>query len=111
MSDHAILVLCTAPDDATASRLARALLDARCAACVNLIPGVHSLYRWQGVIEEAREVQLIIKSRASRLAETERVIRALHPYDVPEIIAIRTAGGGADYLAWIASETEPRPAP
>ncbi len=105
MDDRAVLVLCTAPDDDTAARLARALVDARCAACVNLIPGVRSIYRWQGAVEEAREVQLLIKTRDGRVADVERVLRAHHPYEVPEILALPVASGGADYLAWIAAET------
>jgi periplasmic divalent cation tolerance protein len=105
MDDRPLLVLCTAPDEDTAARLAHALLEARSAACVNLLPGVRSIYRWQGGVEEAREVQLLIKTRAARFAEVERVLRTHHPYEVPEIIALPVDAGGADYLAWLASET------
>ena len=105
MDDRALLVLCTAPDEDTAARLAHTLLEARCAACVNLLPGVRSIYRWQGAIEDAREVQLLIKTRAARFADVERLLRAHHPYEVPEIIAFPIDSGSADYLAWLASET------
>lgn len=105
MNDRALLVLCTAPDDDTATRLAHALLDAGCAACVNLLPGVRSIYRWKGAVEEAREVQLLIKTRVARYADVERVLRAHHPYEVPEIVALPIDAGGADYLAWIEAET------
>ena len=105
MSDSAIVVLCTVPTEEIAERIARALLDARCVACVNIVPAVRSLYRWDGVIEDARELQLLIKTRNTRYADVERVIRAAHPYEVAEIIALRVVHGSADYLAWIATET------
>jgi periplasmic divalent cation tolerance protein len=105
MDDRPLLVLSTAPDEDTAARLAHAILDARCAACVNLLPGLRSIYRWKGAVEEAREVQLLIKTRATRFADVERVLRAHHPYETPEIIALPIDAGSADYLAWLAAET------
>jgi periplasmic divalent cation tolerance protein len=105
MDDRPLLVLCTAPDDDTAAHLAHALLDARCAACVNVLPGLRSIYRWKGAVEEAREVQLLIKTRTARFADVERVLRAHHPYEIPEIIAFPIDAGGADYLAWLTTET------
>jgi periplasmic divalent cation tolerance protein len=102
---EAIVVLCTAPNEETAERLARALLDAHCVACVNILPGVRSIYRWQGAVEDSREVQLLIKTRRERFDEVKRVIRAVHPFDVPEIIALPVMAGSADYLAWIVAET------
>ncbi len=105
MSDSAIVVLCTVPSAEIAERVAHALLEARCAACVNIVPAVRSLYRWNGAVQDAGELQLLIKTRTARYADVERVIRAAHPYEVPEIIALPIAHGSADYLAWIAAET------
>ena len=105
MSDSAIVVLCTVPTEEVAERIARALLEARCVACVNIVPAVRSLYRWNGAVEDARELQLLIKTRETRYDDVERVIRAAHPYEVPEIIALPVVRGSADYLAWIAAET------
>lgn len=105
MVSTAIVVLCTAPSEEVAERLARALLEARCVACVNLVPGLRSLYRWKGAVEEAHEVQLLIKTRRARFADVERVLRAEHPYEVPELIALPIVAASADYLAWLAAET------
>ena len=105
MSDSAIVVLCTVPSEEVAERIARALLDARCVACVNIVPAVRSLYRWDGALEDVRELQLLIKTRDARYADVERVIRAAHPCEVPEILALPIVHGSADYLAWIAAET------
>lgn len=106
MENAAIVVLCTAPDDEAATRIASALLDARCVACVNLVPGVRSLYRWKGAVTDAHEIQLLIKTRADRFADVERVVRATHPYEVPELLALPIVAGSADYLAWITAEVE-----
>ncbi len=105
MESTAIVVLCTAPSEEVAERLARALLEARCVACVSLVPGLRSLYRWKGAVEEAREVQLLIKTRSERFADVERVLRAEHPYEVPELIALPIVAASADYLAWLVAET------
>ena len=105
MTNEAIVVFCTAPSEEVAEQLARALLEARCVACVNLVPGVRSMYRWQGVVEDTREVQLLIKTQRERFADVKRVIREVHPFDVPEIIALPVVAGSADYLAWIVAET------
>lgn len=105
MEPTAIVVFCTAPSEEVAERIARALLDARCVACVSLTVGVRSLYRWRGAVEDAREAQLLIKTRRARFDDVQRVIRAEHPYEVPEIIAVPVVAGDADYLAWIAAET------
>ena len=100
----AIIVFCTAPSDEVAERVARALLDARCVACVSIVPGLRSLYRWRGAVEDAREVQLLIKTERGRFAEVERIVRASHPYEVPELLALPIVAGSEDYLAWIAAE-------
>lgn len=105
MIDSAMTVLCNVPDMAVGKLLANLLLERRLAACVNLVPGVQSLYRWQGAIEQAEEVTLLIKTIASRYAEIEDLIYQNHPYDVPEIIALPVTNGLPAYLAWIMDET------
>ena len=103
----ALACLCTCPDAATAARIASALVDDRLAACVNVLPGVESIYRWQGRVERASEVLLLIKSTRERLpALTARVVE-LHPYELPELVAVDIAGGLPGYLAWIADATRP----
>ena len=99
-----LVVYCTCPDEATASRIAEALVSERLAACVNRVPGIRSTYRWEGRIQDEPEVLLLIKTVADRYPALELRLKALHPYDVPEIIAVPVAAGSASYLAWIASE-------
>jgi periplasmic divalent cation tolerance protein len=82
------LVLTTAPDRETATRIARTVVEGSLAACVNLLPGVRSIYRWQGRIEESDEVLLVLKTTAARLLELERAIGELHPYEVPEFVVL-----------------------
>ncbi len=101
----ALLVLTNLPDDLSAQQLAQALVEQRVAACVNILAPCRSVYRWQGKIEDATEVPLLIKTTVSRYAALEAAIRANHPYDVPEIIALRIDRGVPEYLAWIAAET------
>lgn len=105
MADTVLLCLCTCPDRDTARTLARALVEARLAACVNLLPGVESVYRWQDTVEEATEVQLLIKTRSGRLAALAARLQTLHPYAVPELIAFEAVGGLPDYLRWVSAET------
>ena len=102
----AILVLCTAPDEDVATRLARGLVNERLAACVNLLPGVRSFYRWKGEVHEDPEVQLLIKTRASRLEALEVYLEREHPYEVPEIVAVPLARVEAKYLKWMVEQTE-----
>jgi periplasmic divalent cation tolerance protein len=102
---EALLVLTNVPDMRTAEEIARSLLQQRLAACVNILPAVRSIYRWQDAIEEAEEVTMLIKSTREHYAEIEHGIGALHPYDVPEIIAIPISAGLPAYLSWIADET------
>ena len=101
------LVLCTCPDAPTASRLARALVEERLAACVNVVGGVASTYRWNGEVHVDDEVLLVIKTMADRFEAMQARLVALHPYDVPEVLAIEPAGGAAPYLAWLERETRP----
>lgn len=100
-----LLVLTNVPDQATAAQIARRLVEDRLSACVNLLPPVRSVYRWQNAVEEASEVPLLIKTAADRFSEVEAAIKALHPYEVPEIIALPITRGLPAYLAWMVSET------
>lgn len=95
-----IVVLCTVPDGPTAEKLAKGLVDERLAACVNAIPGVKSFYRWQGKLETDEEIQLLIKTRKGRFDELAAWIKAHHPYDVPEIVALPAERVSDDYLTW-----------
>lgn len=104
MSD-VLLVLTNCPDADCAERIARALVDAGFAACVNQLAPVRSTYRWQGAVEQATEVPLFIKTTAARYAEVEAAIRRLHPYDVPEVVAVPVVAGFAPYLRWVEEET------
>jgi periplasmic divalent cation tolerance protein len=103
-SSPALVVLVTAPS-ADAARIARGLVEQGVAACVNQIGAVSSVYRWQGAVEEAVETLLVIKTRRARYAELEAAVRSLHPYEVPEIIALPIEQGSAAYLQWIAEST------
>jgi len=97
----------TAPDEAVALRIARALVEERLAACANLVPGVRSIYRFRGVVEDEREVLLVIKTCADRIEALAERLRALHPYEVPELVVMPTAGGLTPYLDWVRVETRP----
>lgn len=95
------VLLVTAPDLATARRLAAGLVEARLAACVNLVPGLESHYRWQGRVESAAEVLLVIKTAVRLVPRLERWVLQEHPYDTPEILRLPLAAGTARYLAWL----------
>ena len=101
----ALLVLTTVADRAAGLALARALLERRLAACVNVGATVDSLYHWRGRIETAQEVPLVIKTRASLYPKVEAAIRELHDYELPEILAIPVDAGHAGYIGWIEAET------
>ncbi|MFM5804991.1 divalent-cation tolerance protein CutA [Aeromonas veronii] len=101
----AIVVLCTCPDQISADLLCEQLLNQRLAACINQLPGITSVYRWQGKVERATEIQLIIKSRQSRFAELQACIQANHPYEVPELLALPVSAGLPAYLDWLNGET------
>ncbi|HET9836472.1 MAG TPA: divalent-cation tolerance protein CutA [Rhodanobacteraceae bacterium] len=100
-----LLILCTCPDAESAGRIASALVEERLAACVNRVPGLTSVYRWQGKIQEDSEVLLLIKSRGELFESLRARLVALHPYDVPEVIALGIAAGHAPYLEWLCRET------
>ena len=99
------MVLCTAPSEEVAGDIARALVERRLAACVNIIPTVRSIYRWQDKIEDEPEALLLIKTHARRLDELYRAIPELHPYEVPEGIGWQISSGLPAYLTWVSEET------
>lgn len=105
--DGVLLVMTNAPDRQTAERIGRALVEARLAACVNVMSPCTSIYRWQGALETAEEVPVFIKTTASRYVELEALIRAQHPYELPEILAVSAGRGLPGYLAWVQAETTP----
>ena len=96
-----VVVLTTCPDDAAAARIARELVESGLAACVSRTGPLHSTYRWQGAIQDEPEVLLVIKTLTTRYSELEMRLKSLHPYEVPEIIALPVAAGFADYLSWL----------
>jgi len=99
------VVLTTAPDLDTAEDLARTLVGERLAACVNVMPGVRSVYRFEGEVHEDAEILLIIKTGVARTGEVAARIKALHPYDLPEVLVLPTVGGSLPYLDWVETET------
>jgi len=103
-SPLALVVLCTVPSLEEGRRLAKELVGRRLAACVNLIPRVESIYRWQGAVESAEEVLLIMKTTTPRFAELRDKIAELHSYDVPEILALPVSDGSATYLDWLSGQ-------
>ncbi len=105
--DDARVVLMTAPDPEVAQRIARTLVEERLAACVNLVPGVRSIYRWQGAVEDDAEILLLAKTGRARCAALAARVQALHPYELPEIVVLPVEGGSQPYLDWILSESSP----
>ena len=99
-----LLALCTTPNDEVAAQLARSLVEERLAACVSRIGGVRSTYRWDGEIRDEAEVLLLIKTTRERFDALKSRLSALHPYDVPELIAFAAVDGLAAYLGWVATE-------
>jgi periplasmic divalent cation tolerance protein len=101
MSNEVHIAFCTCPDAAVAQSLATALVEAGLAACVNILPGILSVYRWEGNIQREAEVLLMIKTTADRLDELTASIRDLHPYEVPEVIAHPITAGHDSYIEWV----------
>ncbi len=101
-----LLVYVTAPDAETAGRIARALVEERLAACANILNGMHSIYRWQGAVEEAHEVVCLFKTTGERRERLFERVRELHPYEVPCIVSLPLYAGSAPFLEWIAAETQ-----
>jgi periplasmic divalent cation tolerance protein len=109
MSDvlsDAIIVFMTASNGEEAARLADMLVGAHLAACVQILPEMESVYRWQGKIERAAEILLLAKTTRSKFEELEREVRALHSYDTPEIIAVPVVAGSASYVDWLIKSTK-----
>jgi len=107
MTVNALICFCTCPDPATAERIATALVEERLAACVNQLPGLRSIYRWQGQLERADEVLLLIKTTAGRFQLLCARIKDLHPAELPEVLAVEAAAGLPAYLDWVAAQTRP----
>ena len=103
--DDTLLVFTNLPDMEAAVTLARELVVRRLAACVNVLNGCTSIYRWKGAVEQADEVPVLLKTRAARYAEVEAAIRELHPYELPEVVAVPVGRGLPEYLEWVAEET------
>jgi periplasmic divalent cation tolerance protein len=105
MSDFQI-VLSTCGDRETAERIAHRLVEQRLAACVNILPGVQSVYRWQGAIQADPEVLMLIKTKAPLIQEVQSTIASLHSYEVPEFLVLPVLGGSDAYMAWLGSSLE-----
>ena len=105
--DDAIAVFLTAPNGEEATRLADLLIGAQLAACVQILPEMESVYRWQGKIERQSEVLLIVKTTAGKFADLEREVRALHSYETPEIVAVPIVAGSNPYLEWLTASVKP----
>ncbi len=105
MPENHIVMLCTVPDRPAGERIAQTLVEERLAACVNLLPGLTSIYRWQGKVEQEAECLLIIKTVAARFEAVRDRIQTLHSYDLPEIIALPITDGDAGYLKWLTENT------
>jgi len=107
MADEVLLVLSTFPDLATARRISRQLVEEHCAACANILPQVESIYWWQGKVESGNETVVLFKTSAARFGAFETSLRQLHPYEVPEIIAVQIDAGLPEYLQWVAKSCCP----
>jgi periplasmic divalent cation tolerance protein len=103
----ALLVLTNLPDRATAEKLAGVLVDQRLAACINILAPCRSVYRWQGAVQQEEEHPVLIKTTQDAYARLEAEIRAHHPYELPEIVAVEIERGLPAYLEWVAAETAP----
>jgi periplasmic divalent cation tolerance protein len=101
------IILCTAGSHDEAERIARALVEAQLAACVNLIPRLHSIYRWQGAVESADEILLLIKTTAANLERVESALRAAHSYEVPEFLVLAPESGSDAYVRWLLESSQP----
>ena len=101
MAEQILIAFCTFPDAETARKIAKEIVDLRLAACGNILPQVHSIYRWQGKVESGDEVLAIFKLAADRFKEFEARVRSLHPYEVPEIISCKIDYGLPEYLRWV----------
>jgi periplasmic divalent cation tolerance protein len=103
MPEEVLLVLSTFPDAETANRISRQVVEERCAACANILPQIESIYWWQGKVESGSEILVLFKTTAGSYATLESKLRQLHPYEVPEIVAVTLGHGLTDYLQWVAN--------
>ena len=101
-----VVVLITAPSEDEARRIGRTLVDERLAACVNVVGPIRSIYRWEGAVQEEAEHLLIVKARREDVDTLAARVRVLHPYEVPEVVALEVAGGSPSYLDWVRGATE-----
>jgi periplasmic divalent cation tolerance protein len=101
----ALVVLVTTPSPERAAEIARAVVEERLAACGNVLPGLRSIYRWEGKVQDDAEALLVLKTTRARFEALRDRVLALHPYEVPEVIALPVEAGSARYLAWIGAET------
>jgi len=102
-----LVVLVTGPDAAQAAALARALVEERLAACGNVVPAIRSIYRWEGKVQDESEALLLLKTTRARFPALRERVLAMHPYRVPEVVALPVEAGAEPYLAWVAGETRP----
>ena len=101
-----LVVITTAPSEGTAEQLAQALVQDRLAACVQVLPGMTSYYRWEGKLEKSGEWLMLIKTTRNNLNGLTAKIESMHPYEVPEVVALEVAGGAGRYLDWVKEETK-----
>ena len=106
MSTPVRVILCTVPSEDVGVQIARQLVDEQLVACVNILPGVRSIYRYQGKVEDDRELLLMMKTSADRLDTLIPRVRALHPYEVCEVLALEVTAGSQPYLDWVLAETK-----
>jgi len=99
--DAVHLLYCTCPDGDTAARIARRLVEERLAACINIVPGLRSIYRWQDALHDDAEVLMLIKTRQDSIGRLTETLLQLHPYELPEVIAVPVVAGHAPYLDWV----------
>ncbi|HEV3409153.1 MAG TPA: divalent-cation tolerance protein CutA [Chthoniobacterales bacterium] len=107
MTEDVLLVLSTFPDAETARRISTELVNEKLVACANLLPPVQSIYSWQGKLEEGAETLVFFKTTAARFPDLQAKLRELHPYEVPEIIALKLSDGLPDYLRWVDESCSP----
>ena len=105
MAADACVVLVTAPDEATAERITRTVVEERLAACGNIVPRIRSIYRWDDAVQQEDEVLVILKTEGARAEALRERVVALHPYDIPEVLVLPILGGHAPYLEWVARST------
>jgi periplasmic divalent cation tolerance protein len=105
-TEKEIVIFITAPNEDEAARIARSLVEARLAACANIVRGIRSIYAWQGKIQDDSEVLMIVKTRKGLFNAVSDKVKELHSYDVPEIIALPIIEGAPDYLKWLKESTE-----